>query len=142
MRMHNQVIVFLLSCVMGLIIGIIFDTIRVVSQRFNKIIIFFADVIFFILSGLITFGYILVSNDGNIRGYLIVGEVLGLIIYFSSISKHVYKVMDLVVRIIMAIIAKMKSVLMRIKDIKKIKVKYCIIKKSYKKDNLDLKLHK
>ena len=89
----SQVMIFLFSAVLGAVLSLLFDFFRVCNAllKVNLKRIFFEDVLYFVLSAVITFLYMLVTNMGEIRFYIIWGEVLGWIIYRITIGKLIYK---------------------------------------------------
>lgn len=95
----SQIIIFLFSMLLGAFLSLVFDGFRISNAvlKVNLKRIFFEDVIYFILSAIITFTYILVVNSGEIRVYIILGEALGWIIYRFTIGKFVYKIILTVV---------------------------------------------
>ena len=107
----SQIIIFLFSMLLGAFLSLVFDGFRISNAvlKVNLKRIFFEDVIYFILSAIITFTYILVVNSGEIRVYIIFGEVLGWIIYRLTIGKFVYKIILTVVKFLSKWFSKLKK---------------------------------
>lgn len=107
----SQMTIFLYSILLGSILCLIFDGFRVLNAvlKINLKRIFFEDVFYFILSALITFTYILVVNMGEIRFYIILGEIIGWIIYRISIGKFVYKAALNAVKFLIKWVSKIKN---------------------------------
>lgn len=80
---------FLQACLLGVLLGIIYDVFRILRQLFScsKITIFVQDLLFFSISTLLTFLFLVATNHGQIRIYLIAGELFGIWLYFQSLSK-------------------------------------------------------
>ena len=89
----SQISFFLVSAVIGAALSLLFDVFRVINiiLRFNTKRIFFEDVTYFILCAVMTFMYLLVVAQGEIRFYIIVGETVGWLIYRFSIGRLIYK---------------------------------------------------
>lgn len=107
----SQIIIFLFSMLLGAFLSLVFDGFRISNAvlKVNLKRIFFEDVIYFILSAIITFTYILVVNSGEIRVYIIFGEVLGWIIYRFTIGKFIYKFILTVVKFLSKWFFKLKK---------------------------------
>lgn len=82
----EQVGLFLMSLGVGFILGLIYDILRTVRISFTKgkAFVFIFDVLYFLLFGLITFVFILAFNKGELRFYLIFGEICGAAFYYFS----------------------------------------------------------
>ena len=70
-----QLIIFGSSCALGVALGFIYDLFRIARMIINpkNIGIFIQDVVYFILSGLITFIFVLCFNSGEARFYILAG---------------------------------------------------------------------
>lgn len=92
--MQNQVYTFFIFILNGLLIGILFDTFRILrkSFKFSNIITNLQDIIFWILSGLILIYSIFEFTDGELRLYIFLGILLGFIAYLLIFSKIYIKV--------------------------------------------------
>jgi spore cortex biosynthesis protein YabQ len=110
-----QTQMFLLSCGFGFLLGILYDAFRIFRMAFfsNKYVIVVQDILYFGLAGYLTFSFLLVMNFGEIRGYVILGEVFGWIIYYGSIGKVVFdtfsRIIDTVKKIIEFIITALSA---------------------------------
>lgn len=82
----------------GLFIGIFFDGYRVLKGKLSlhKLIVFFIDLAFGIISGVIAFYLLLLINHGQLRLVIPLFFVLGLIIYYLLFSKYVVKLWVLI----------------------------------------------
>ena len=62
-----------------MIIAFIYDVFRIRKAiRTSNIIVYFEDFIYWILVALVLF-VVYISNEGELRGYLIVGAIIGII---------------------------------------------------------------
>ena len=89
MNNFSQESIFIFFFIIGNIIGLIFDLFRVIRKNIKTpdIITFFEDTVFFIISGIIIIGGIIKLNNGEIRAFLFLGVIFGLLLYFLTISK-------------------------------------------------------
>ncbi|WP_268919958.1 spore cortex biosynthesis protein YabQ [Acetivibrio mesophilus] len=98
----NQAYVFF-SCVLGgMIVAFIYDIFRVRRKaiRSSNLIVYFEDFIYWIIVALTLFAIIYRSNEGEIRGYLILGIVIGIILYALLLSKIVMTIFLFIINII------------------------------------------
>lgn len=84
----EQTSCFLYSCLFGACMSLVYDFFRAVRVifHFGKVATFFEDVIYFFALGVVTFGFVIVVNDGELRGYIFLGAFLGWIIYHLSVG--------------------------------------------------------
>ncbi len=89
----SQIFIFLFSLILGLMLGIIYDVFRIVRMIINSknIAVFIQDVLYFIISGIITFIFVLGVNSGDSRFYILAGEGIGWIIYHITLGDIIYK---------------------------------------------------
>ena len=87
--MHNQVYVFLIFILNGFLIGLLFDTFRILRKSFktSNFITNIQDIAFWILSGLLLIYSIFTFTDGYLRLYIFIGILLGYILYLLIFSK-------------------------------------------------------
>ena len=94
--------IFSYSCLLGLGLGILYDVFRIIRMLINtkNITIFLQDVIYFIVSGLITFLFVLGINEGQSRFYILAGEGIGWIAYHITLGEKIYRSSENIVKII------------------------------------------
>lgn len=90
----EQFITFLICIAVGMVISILFDIFRIRRRTFKlaNFVVHVEDILFWIMCMLIIPAVIYVVNAGEIRGYLIIGIVTGLLIYQLFFSKPVIDV--------------------------------------------------
>ena len=88
-----QTMIFACSCILGTGLGILYDVFRIIRIAINSknITIFMEDVIYFILSGIITFIFVLKINSGESRFYILAGEGIGWIAYHLTLGNAIYR---------------------------------------------------
>jgi spore cortex biosynthesis protein YabQ len=84
----QQTIAFLTACLFGMALGAIYDVFRIfrIAIPCGKIVIFIQDIIFWILCAVLSFLFMLYTNNGEIRFFYIFGECLGFCIYYFTIG--------------------------------------------------------
>ncbi len=87
--MHNQVYTFVIFIFNGFLIGLLFDTFRILRKSFktSNFITNIQDIAFWILSGLLLIYSIFTFTDGYLRLYIFIGILLGYILYLLIFSK-------------------------------------------------------
>ena len=98
----NQAYLFLIFIANGIVIGILFDFFRI-SRRVVKtgdLMTYIEDLIFWILTGSIILYSIFVFNNGEIRLFMFLAIILGIISYMLLLSSYVIKVNVRIIEII------------------------------------------
>ena len=124
----NQAYLFLIFVMNGVIIGILFDFFRILRKSFKTpdFVTYIEDVIFWILTGLLTLYSIFVFNNGEIRFFMFLGIFIGVALYMLLCSTYIIKFS-------VFIINKTKKIILRIFNIiaYPIKLIYKILKKVF-----------
>lgn len=114
--MMNEVIVgqfniFIWAFVLGFTLGILYDLLRIVRRVIphSKIIIGIEDLSFWLVASIIIFGYVFGSNNGTIRGFIIIGLGIGVILYINLFSDMV---VDKMSKSILSVIRTLKKTLL------------------------------
>lgn len=83
-----------LFIIAGILIGIFFDIFRILRRTFKTPdwITYLEDILFWILTGSFLLFLLFYFQNGEIRGYVILGLFLGILIYMLTISKHFIKI--------------------------------------------------
>ena len=91
---QQQTAIFLWAMVVGALIMALYDLFRILRLSFAgwDWLIFVEDLCFFVLAGLITWYYLLESCEGRIRGFVLVGEGIGALLYYLTIGQLVMAV--------------------------------------------------
>lgn len=120
---YEQLISFLYFIITGMSLGIIFDIFRILRKSFktSDIVTNIEDIIFGIISGIILLTSIFIFNNGELRLYLFLGIIFGIIIYMLFISKYFIKINVAIINFIKkTIILITKPFIFLLKFIKKI----------------------
>lgn len=83
---------FLLALGMGFLLGILYDLIRIIriSISRGKAAVIICDIIFCAVACICTFLFCLTVNEGEIRLYLVLGEVAGFFVYYFSLGAVIF----------------------------------------------------
>lgn len=107
----SQILIFVHSLALGMFLGFAYDIFRIIRMVINSrnIAIFIQDVLYFILSGGVTFLFVLSVNSGNSRFYILAGEGIGWIAYHITIGEIIYKCSNKTVNFVKSKIAALKN---------------------------------
>ena len=105
-NIRSETIIFLASINTGLIAGMIYDCYRVFRyySKPNKILSFIEDLIFWLIISLVFFFTLIRTTEGILRGYLFVGFILGIGIYFKLVSKYIFSLIKGIIQLILDLI--------------------------------------
>lgn len=112
----NQGILFLIYVIIGLFIGFVFDLFRALrkSIKTSNIFTYIEDIIFWIIVGFIIISTILKFNYGELRLYIFIGMLFGVITYFLVLSNKVVKFTTFIIEFIINIILKINKILQKL----------------------------
>lgn len=96
----QQAALFLYSCAVGALCSVIYDILRAFRLIWmpGRILSFVTDLTYFLICGVITFLFLLAANNGMIRGFVFLGEILGWIIYHFTIGNFIMRILWRVIR--------------------------------------------
>lgn len=124
----TQTNLFLIFIVNGFLIGLLFDFFRILRKTFktNDIMTYIEDILFWILTGCIILYSIFVFNNGEIRLFLFIGIILGILLYMLFLSSHIIKVNVTIINFLKSIIGSILHILLT-----PLKYMYQIIRKLF-----------
>lgn len=90
---QNQAYLFLVFSLTGVAIGVLFDFFRILRRTIKtaNIITYIEDILFWILTGILVLYNIWYFNNGEIRIYMFLGIIMGLLVYMSTLSNILVK---------------------------------------------------
>ena len=90
----NQIYLFSIYFICGIIIGIFFDLFRILRQSFktSDIVTYIEDIIFGILTGIFLIFIIFIFDNGELRAFTFIALVLGAILYLLTISRYFIRI--------------------------------------------------
>ncbi len=108
----NQVYLFLIFIINGVIIGILFDFFRILRKSFktSDIITYFEDFLFWILTGFSILYFVFVFNNGEIRLFMFLGIAVGITLYMLIFS-------SLFIKINVSVITFLKRIFIKVLEI-------------------------
>ena len=91
---NNQIYLFLIYMLCGIVIGIGFDIFRVLRKSFrtSDMVTYIEDILFGILTGIFLIIILFIFNNGQLRFFIFVAIFLGLLLYLLTISKYFIKI--------------------------------------------------
>ncbi len=97
----EQLSIFLSSLGLGFLLGILYDIFRAIRLSFtnSKIAVVIFDLLYFFCFGLFSFLFILALNKGEVRSYIIAGEIIGAFFYYISFGIAAIKFTDFLVTV-------------------------------------------
>ncbi len=90
----KQLFIFLCALGLGFLLGIIYDLLRGIRLSVTKsnIAVVVFDILYFFILGVATFTFILSFNKGEIRLYILGGELIGGLFYYFSFGLTAIKI--------------------------------------------------
>lgn len=92
-EVYSQLFCLGIFIITGISIGLLFDIFRILRKSFHTAdwITYIQDVLFWILAGSMMLFSIFTFNHGEIRSYVFIGILIGVVIYMLAISKLIVK---------------------------------------------------
>jgi len=109
----RQAYIFFCSCVCGIIIAFIYDLFRIIRKTFKTraLMVYFEDLLYWVVVAIATFLVIYYNNDGEIRAYVFLGMIIGIFVYSVSLSSPVRRTLLWVVNAIKKVFYKGDAIL-------------------------------
>lgn len=103
----SQLYSLLIFTITGIIIGVFFDIFRILRRSFKTpdIVTYIEDVLFWILTGIFFIIILFKFNNGEIRSYVLLGLISGIVMYMLIISKYFIKISVNIIKIIKKILS-------------------------------------
>lgn len=102
MEFSTQIKTFLLIAATGIFLGVLFDTYRVIRKcyRPSNLITSLADLIYCLIASAIAFAALLAGNWGELRFYVFIALIIGLVAYYRLASKRVINMIMALLKLI------------------------------------------
>lgn len=135
---QNQAYLFLIFSLTGVEIGILFDFFRILRRtiKTGNIVTYIQDILFWIFTGILVLYNIWYFNNGEIRVYMFLGIIIGILIYMSTLSSisvklftkilsMIIKALEIPFKTIITIFRKIITAILSFfnKNVKKLKIK-------------------
>ena len=101
MSLHVQFLTLSLMAGSGIVLGIGFDTIEVLTRVFKlrRVTTAVMDIAYWIIATLFVFQVLVYANDGQFRLFIFLGLIAGVVIYFYVCSHTVRALVDWLLRL-------------------------------------------
>lgn len=111
----EQALDFLLACLLGVGLGVLYDVFRIIRLALwhGKLIVAIQDILFWTAAAVCTFLFQLVNSDGQIRFYILLGELLGFTVYYFTVGILVFSASRLIIDLIKRILRFLYRILIR-----------------------------
>ena len=92
----EQTLIFVASLGVGFLLGILYDFLRALrlSLTKGKVAVVVFDLLYFFMVSFGSYLFILAANKGEVRSYIIIGELLGAVFYYFSLGYALMKLTD------------------------------------------------
>lgn len=104
---------FLLSLGFGFLMGIFYDLFRILRISITKskkaVVVF--DLLYCVFLGFCSYLFLLVVNEGDIRGFLLIGEGIGFAVYYFSLGVVVFRISEKIVNTIKRAFSKLFKII-------------------------------
>ncbi|MBQ8014823.1 MAG: spore cortex biosynthesis protein YabQ [Clostridia bacterium] len=145
-----QTEIFLYALGFGFLLGILYDVFRTVRMIISnsKGFVFFMDLLYFTVCAFLVFCFNMVVDNGQIKIYVVFGEVAGWFVYYFSFGAIALRISNAVITLVRRLFLLVFKPLRRFSRALKRKThRLCcffkkIIKKSDKKTKFNLQKHK
>lgn len=118
----NQAMVFIASVEIGVLMGVLFDLIRIFRKllKHPNFLVQIEDMLYWIVCGLVGFYRLYMCNYAEIRPYIFIGIVLGVVFYFLTFSIVFMKIATAIINYLKMLVGKViKWILIPIKEFMK-----------------------
>ena len=101
MSLSEETITFLVFVVMGMVFSVIFDVFRAIRKvkKMKNMTIYFQDILYFLIIGTILLLIIINYMNTELRVYLILAIILGVIIYISTVGNLVMNLLSTLMKL-------------------------------------------
>jgi spore cortex biosynthesis protein YabQ len=102
----NQVYIFLYAILGGAIAALFYDILRIKRRaiKTNVIIVSLEDIFYWLVAAMFLFITVYKSNSGEMRGYIFIGNIIGVILYESLLSEIIIKSSVMIINFIKRIL--------------------------------------
>ena len=107
MAFSPPVQLFLLSILCGVILGIFWDVTRILKQKikhYKSVIIFILDAVFCVTACVLTLIFFFLFTYGGFRGFVLIGELIGFMLYYATIERFMFSTLEVVIKLIINVL--------------------------------------
>lgn len=124
---------FLISALWGVLLLVVYDCLRIFRKVINHGVVWISieDIFYWMISGVLIFRMMYEMNNGIIRGFSLIGILLGMILYKYSISEFVVKWISFLLIKIKMFLSKLLHILIKplkflFRKLRKLLLKLCM----------------
>ncbi len=90
---NEQVMTFVLSMGLGFLFCLLYDILRVFHRLWLKgfFEVFVSDILFWFVLSVVTFCFLIIRCQGSVRGYVLIGQLLGFSVARITVSRFFVK---------------------------------------------------
>ncbi len=98
----EQMLTFLFALIMGIVICLWYDFFRIIRlcHHFKQLHIFIQDILFWVVSALLSFFLLMARCSGELRSYVFIAELAGFIICRVSLSRLIMKISGAIIKVV------------------------------------------
>lgn len=102
----SQAYIFFCSIIGGIAIALIYDIFRILRKavKTGNLITYLEDILFWVIVAIVMFATVYYSNEGEIRSYIFLGALLGIVFYAMLLSKAVMNSSLFIIKVLSIII--------------------------------------
>ena len=130
---YDQLYLFIIFTLDGILIGILFDFFRILRKSFNTkdVVTYIEDICFWILTGILIIYSMYMFSDGKLRIFMVLGLAIGITFYILTFSRYVIKfsvnLLHIIFKPIFYILNKIKKIKNMLKNINTFKFRKKLI---------------
>ena len=139
----GQLQVFGLSVLLGVGLGLVYEVFRLLRLAFfsQKTVVFVQDVLFSLTALVSTFVFVVAVNEGQLRFFLLIGELCGFTVYYFTLGALIFHLSSLIIGTVRKMLSFLLSPLKKALDRRASKKESRKNKKIQKKITLFFKNH-
>lgn len=112
---------FLLAIVLGAFLSLFYTALKtiIVPRYVSDFTVVLSDILFWCVATLLSFMFMIIFAKGDVRGYIVFGEIVGFLIFKETVSKyfaiflrHLIKLLKSIFRVILIPFRKFYKILM------------------------------
>lgn len=114
MQVDSQLHTFIITIATGILLGVLFDCYRVLRGTFKPRVVmtWVADLLYWLIATVVVFLALIVSNWGELRFYVFLGIISGVVLYYRLLSLYAIRLFSAIIKLVKWIITVLKKMLM------------------------------
>ncbi len=102
----DQVYTFLYAIIGGAVVAFLYDILRIKRRTLKTgvVIVSLEDILYWLVAAVLLFITVYNSNSGEMRGYIFIGNVIGVVLYEATLSKIIINSSVMVITLIKKIL--------------------------------------